>query len=97
MRDFETDRPDITESAYSVDAGHFQLETDLFKTEHVKASWDARGGPGISLDAGLERPCGVVQPGLRSPDGKFGSYRHLGDREPEVVVKDQDCAGSPRR
>lgn len=33
MRDFETDRPDVTESAYTVDAGHFQLETDLFKTE----------------------------------------------------------------
>lgn len=28
MRDFETDRPDVTESAYTVDAGHFQLETD---------------------------------------------------------------------
>lgn len=41
MRGFETDRPDVTESAYTVDAGHFQLETDLFKTErynfqHVK-------------------------------------------------------------
>lgn len=36
MRDFETDRPDITESAYSVDAGHFQFETDLFRTEKVK-------------------------------------------------------------
>lgn len=34
MRDFETDRPDVTESAYTVDAGHFQLETDLFKKEH---------------------------------------------------------------
>ncbi|MGH2649165.1 MAG: transporter [Ginsengibacter sp.] len=33
MRDFATDRPDVTESAYTVDAGHFQLETDLFKTE----------------------------------------------------------------
>ncbi|HET7115619.1 MAG TPA: transporter [Hanamia sp.] len=33
MRDFETDRPDVTESAYTVDAGHFQLETDLIKTE----------------------------------------------------------------
>lgn len=32
MRGMETDRPDITESAYSVDAGHFQLETDLVKT-----------------------------------------------------------------
>ncbi len=34
MRGFETDRPDITESAYTVDAGHFQFETDLFKTDH---------------------------------------------------------------
>ena len=34
MRDFETDRPDVTESAYTVDAGHLQAETDIFKTEH---------------------------------------------------------------
>jgi len=33
MRGFETDRPDMTESAYTVAAGHFQLETDLFKTD----------------------------------------------------------------
>lgn len=33
MRSFETDRPDATESAYTVDAGHFQVETDLFKSE----------------------------------------------------------------
>jgi hypothetical protein len=38
MREFATDRPDVTESAYTVDAGHFQLETDLFKTEHFKAT-----------------------------------------------------------
>ena len=31
MRDMETDRPDATESAYTVAAGHFQVETDLFK------------------------------------------------------------------
>lgn len=29
MRDFSTDRPDRTESAYTVDAGHFQVEMDL--------------------------------------------------------------------
>ena len=34
MRSFETDRPDVTESAYTVDAGHFQFETDLFKSDH---------------------------------------------------------------
>jgi hypothetical protein len=31
MREMQTDRPDVTESAYTVDAGHFQVETDLFK------------------------------------------------------------------
>lgn len=29
MRDFSTDRPDKTESPYTVDAGHFQIEMDL--------------------------------------------------------------------
>jgi hypothetical protein len=36
MRSFETDRPDVTESAYTVNAGHFQYETDLFKTDRSK-------------------------------------------------------------
>ena len=30
MRDLSTDRPDQTESPYTVDAGHFQLEMDFF-------------------------------------------------------------------
>lgn len=30
MREMSTDRPDTTESAYTVDAGHFQLEATLF-------------------------------------------------------------------
>jgi hypothetical protein len=29
LRPLSTDRPDITESAYSVDRGHFQIESDL--------------------------------------------------------------------
>src|SRR5687767_14556340 len=29
MREMSTDRPDKTESAYTVDAGHFQLEMDV--------------------------------------------------------------------
>ena len=32
MREMETDRPDVTESPYTVDAGHFQLETDLVRS-----------------------------------------------------------------
>ena len=31
LKEMETDRPDATESAYTVAAGHFQLETDMFK------------------------------------------------------------------
>ena len=31
MRPLSTDRPDATESAYSVDTGHFQVETDLLR------------------------------------------------------------------
>jgi hypothetical protein len=38
MRDFSPDRPDATESPYTVDAGHFQFETDLFKREQSKIS-----------------------------------------------------------
>lgn len=31
MRDFSIDRPDVTESPMTVDAGHFQFEGDMFK------------------------------------------------------------------
>ncbi len=38
LRDMQTDRPDITESPYTVDAGHFQVETDLIKRVGNKPS-----------------------------------------------------------
>lgn len=38
MRGLSTDRPDITESPISVDAGHFQIETDVFKTTRNKTA-----------------------------------------------------------
>ena len=37
MREMETDRPDVTESPFTVDAGHFQLETDLIRTVREKS------------------------------------------------------------
>ncbi|TSD65044.1 transporter [Inquilinus sp. KBS0705] len=37
MKDMETDRPDVTESAYTVEAGHFQVESDLVKQVRNKA------------------------------------------------------------
>lgn len=36
MRDFSIDRPDVTESPITVDAGHFQFEGDMFKV--IKAN-----------------------------------------------------------
>ena len=36
MREMESDRPGVTESPYSVDAGHVQYETDIFYIEHEK-------------------------------------------------------------
>jgi hypothetical protein len=34
MREMSTDRPDKTESAYTVDAGHVQIETDIVSYSH---------------------------------------------------------------
>ncbi len=36
MREMETDRPDVTESPFTVDAGHFQFETDVIRTIREK-------------------------------------------------------------
>ena len=37
MREMETDRPDVTESPYTVDAGHFQYETDIVKLKKERS------------------------------------------------------------
>lgn len=37
MREMETDRPDVTESPYTVDAGHFQYETDIIGLTREKS------------------------------------------------------------
>ena len=38
MREMSTDRPDQTESPYTVDAGHFQVEMDFFKFTYDRHS-----------------------------------------------------------
>jgi hypothetical protein len=60
MREMSTDRPDKTESPYTVDAGHFQIESDLtlFEYDHDRSggahthneTWTA---PSLNLKAGL--------------------------------------------
>lgn len=60
MRAMSTDRPDLTESAYTVDAGHFQIEADLvgFSRDHntvgnADTKVDAWTAGAINLKAGL--------------------------------------------
>lgn len=44
LREMRTDRPDKTESAYTVDAGHFQIESDLI-------TWTRDREHGVAFDA----------------------------------------------
>src|SRR6185295_7327560 len=44
LRELTTDRPDKTESPYTVDAGHFQLEMDLVAYTYDRYT-DPAGGP----------------------------------------------------
>src|SRR4051794_2985518 len=48
MRELSADRPDKTESPYTVDAGHFQLETDLANYTH---DHQTSGNEDVRLDA----------------------------------------------
>src|SRR5688572_4137918 len=42
MREMSTDRPDKTESAYTVDAGHFQIEMDVFTYSYDRYNSERR-------------------------------------------------------
>lgn len=50
MRPMSTDRPDKTESAYTVDAGHFQVEADL--VSFGADQWNAEGERVFGVNAG---------------------------------------------
>ena len=77
MREMKTDRPDVTESPYSVDAGHFQLELDAVagerdegETEVVLAAANVKVGLTSSMDLQLLiEP--YVQRGAQSGVGDF--------------------------
>jgi hypothetical protein len=60
MRDMSTDRPDKTESAYTVDAGHFQLEMDVvtfsydrYNTDRSNTRVETVGIAPVNLKVGL--------------------------------------------
>ncbi|HEY5744348.1 MAG TPA: transporter [Terrimicrobiaceae bacterium] len=49
MREMSTDRPDKTESAYTVDAGHFQFEADLVSFSIDRWNADGERGFGVNV------------------------------------------------
>jgi hypothetical protein len=51
MREMSTDRPDQTESAYTVDAGHFQVEMDLVSAMFDR---DPSGGGDLRTTGALD-------------------------------------------
>ena len=48
LREMATDRPDKTESAYSVDAGHYQIEMDLLSYTYDRSDGETLEGWGIA-------------------------------------------------
>ena len=48
MREMATDRPDKTESAYTVDAGHFQVEMDLLAYTYDRSKHEKVKGLAIA-------------------------------------------------
>jgi hypothetical protein len=49
MREMATDRPDKTESAYTVDAGHFQMEMDVVTWVHDRYTADRSDVDSVSV------------------------------------------------
>src|SRR5262245_21227514 len=89
LRELTTDRPDTTESPYTVDAGHLQLEMDVASytrnrldgvrtTEWVLAPFNLRYGVATNLEVGM-----FVIPHVRiteeARDGSKTRIRGVGD------------------
>jgi hypothetical protein len=89
MREMSTDRPDKTESAYSVDAGHFQFEMDLVSYAHDR---DKSGGGDTRTDAYAIAPVNLKLGLLNNVDLQvmLDTYNH-------VRVKDRAAGTVERR
>jgi hypothetical protein len=76
LREMSTDRPDKTESPYTVDAGHFQLETDLLSYTYDR---DKSGGGNIRTDAYAVAPINLKLGLLNNVDLQLvlDAYTHV--------------------
>ncbi len=89
MREMSTDRPDATESPYTVDAGHFQLEADLLNFAYDRYNPEKDGTrvhaysfAAVNLKAGLlnNLDLQLIVPTynyVRIRDGTTGDTMHL--------------------
>ena len=88
LRELSTDRPDKTESPYTVDAGHFQLELDLASYTHDR---DQSGGGDTRTDAFAVMPLNIKAGLLNNVDLQvvIETYNHVRvhDRVAGVVEK----------
>lgn len=84
MREMSTDRPDQTESAYTVDAGHFQVEMDLVSAVFDRDDNVQRRGWGTSLNlkAGL----------LNNVDIQFVLEPYVSVQQKNVQTDDADTS-----
>lgn len=87
MREMSTDRPDKTESAYTVDAGHFQVEMDIIGytlDQHNQDKTDTRvdtfSAAAMNLKAGL----------LHNVDLQLFIEPHIWERTKTRTDEDQD-------
>lgn len=93
MRELSTDRPDTTESPYTVDAGHFQLEWEAVsfgtdraqgaRTDVLTSSVNLKAGLSDNVDAQL-----ILEPYTRvTTQSSSGDDRHSGMNDTEVRFK----------
>ena len=85
MRDLSTDRPDKTESPYTVDAGHYQIETDLAivssdkSDQGIRTTWTSLlvSNLKVGLTNGIDLQA-IISPSIsqrvETPDGTDRTY-----------------------
>jgi len=83
MRELSTDRPDQTESPYTVDAGHFQLEMDLAATTIDR---DRSGGGDIRTEVWGVAPVNIKAGLLNNVDIQFVLDTYVHTRTKDAVA-----------
>jgi len=90
MRELSADRPDTTESARTVDAGHYQLEMSLvdytYDRSHGETSETFRVAP-LNIKAGLTNNIDVQLVFDPYVNARGGPTRHQGHGETEIRLK----------